>query len=100
MSCSICFKSLCEELEAKFYEGTLNWENVRQHDAASILKLFVRELPHPLVTLEYLDAFLAVQSKLLILSVICTHDNKNGKQVHRLCMLYPYIIENFNVMYF
>uniref|UniRef100_UPI00398F005F rho GTPase-activating protein 18 n=1 Tax=Pristiophorus japonicus TaxID=55135 RepID=UPI00398F005F len=55
-------KSLCEELEAKFYEGTLNWENVRQHDAASILKLFVRELPHPLVTLEYLDAFLAVQN--------------------------------------
>ncbi|XP_078256288.1 rho GTPase-activating protein 18 isoform X1 [Rhinoraja longicauda] len=55
-------KSLCEELEAKFYEGTLNWENVRQHDAASILKLFVRELPHPLVTLEYLDTFLAVQN--------------------------------------
>ncbi|XP_051881212.1 rho GTPase-activating protein 18 isoform X2 [Pristis pectinata] len=55
-------KSLCEELEARFYEGTLHWENVRQHDAASILKLFIRELPHPLVTLEYLDAFLAVQN--------------------------------------
>ncbi|XP_067881249.1 rho GTPase-activating protein 18 isoform X2 [Heterodontus francisci] len=55
-------KSLREELEAKFYEGNLNWENVRQHDAASILKLFIRELPHPLVTLEYLDAFLAVQN--------------------------------------
>ncbi|XP_069743090.1 rho GTPase-activating protein 18 isoform X2 [Narcine bancroftii] len=55
-------KSLCEELEAKFYKGSLNWENIHQHDAASILKLFVRELPHPLVTLEYLDAFLAIQS--------------------------------------
>ncbi|XP_038655729.1 rho GTPase-activating protein 18 isoform X2 [Scyliorhinus canicula] len=55
-------KSLREELETKFYEGIINWENVRQHDAASILKLFVRELPHPLVTLEYLDAFLAVQN--------------------------------------
>ncbi|XP_041043323.1 rho GTPase-activating protein 18 [Carcharodon carcharias] len=55
-------KSLCEELEAQFCEGTFSWENVRQHDAASILKLFVRELPHPLVTLEYLDAFLAVQN--------------------------------------
>ncbi|XP_067839897.1 rho GTPase-activating protein 18 isoform X2 [Heptranchias perlo] len=55
-------KSLCEELEAKFYEGTLNWENVRQHDAVSILKLFVRELPHPLVTVEYLNAFQAVQN--------------------------------------
>ncbi|XP_078069843.1 rho GTPase-activating protein 18 [Mustelus asterias] len=55
-------KSLREELETTFYEGTFNWENVRQHDAASILKFFVRELPHPLVTLEYLDAFLAVQN--------------------------------------
>ncbi|XP_048387735.1 rho GTPase-activating protein 18 isoform X1 [Stegostoma tigrinum] len=55
-------KSLRDELEAKFYEKTFNWENVRQHDAASILKLFIRELPHPLVTLEHLDAFLAVQN--------------------------------------
>ncbi|XP_043539546.1 rho GTPase-activating protein 18 isoform X1 [Chiloscyllium plagiosum] len=55
-------KSLRVELEAKFYEKNFNWENVRQHDAASILKLFIRELPHPLVTLEYLDAFLAVQN--------------------------------------
>ncbi|XP_072107645.1 rho GTPase-activating protein 18 isoform X2 [Mobula birostris] len=55
-------KCLCEELEAKFYEGTVNWGQVQQHDAASILKLFIRELPHPLVTLEYLDAFLTVQN--------------------------------------
>ncbi|XP_072913409.1 rho GTPase-activating protein 18 isoform X2 [Hemitrygon akajei] len=55
-------KCLCEELEAKFYEGMVNWGHVQQHDAASVLKLFIRELPHPLVTLEYLDAFLAVQN--------------------------------------
>ncbi|XP_059837530.1 rho GTPase-activating protein 18 isoform X2 [Hypanus sabinus] len=55
-------KCLCEELEAKFYEGTVKWGHVQQHDAASVLKLFIRELPHPLVTLEYLDAFLAVQN--------------------------------------
>ncbi|XP_074804506.1 rho GTPase-activating protein 18 isoform X3 [Natator depressus] len=55
-------KSLCQELEAKFYEGTFNWESVKQHDAASLLKLFIRELPQPLLTLEYLKAFQDVQN--------------------------------------
>ncbi|XP_004702279.1 rho GTPase-activating protein 18 [Echinops telfairi] len=54
-------KNLCQELEAKFYEGTFNWENVKQHDAASLLKLFIRELPHPLLTVEHLRAFQDVQ---------------------------------------
>lgn len=57
------FQSLCQELEAKFYEGTFNWENVKQHDAASLLKLFIRELPQPLLTVEYLKAFQDVQSE-------------------------------------
>ncbi|NXL88033.1 RHG18 protein, partial [Alectura lathami] len=55
-------KSLCQELEAKFYEGTFNWENVKQHDAASLLKLFIRELPQPLLTVQYLKAFQDVQN--------------------------------------
>ncbi|XP_053448036.1 rho GTPase-activating protein 18 isoform X2 [Nycticebus coucang] len=55
-------KNLCQELEAKFYEGTFNWESVKQHDAASLLKLFIRELPQPLLSVEYLKAFQAVQS--------------------------------------
>ncbi|XP_069866876.1 rho GTPase-activating protein 18 isoform X4 [Dipodomys merriami] len=55
-------KNLCQELEAKFYEGTFNWENVKQHDAASLLKLFIRELPQPLLSVEYLKAFQAVQN--------------------------------------
>ncbi|XP_004846029.1 rho GTPase-activating protein 18 isoform X4 [Heterocephalus glaber] len=55
-------KNLCQELEAKFYEGTFNWENVKQHDAASLLKLFVRELPQPLLGAEHLRAFQAVQN--------------------------------------
>ncbi|XP_048346846.1 rho GTPase-activating protein 18 isoform X2 [Sphaerodactylus townsendi] len=54
-------KSLCQELEAKFYDGTFNWETVKQHDAASVLKLFIRELPQPLLTVEYLKAFQDVQ---------------------------------------
>ncbi|KAM4865905.1 rho GTPase-activating protein 18 isoform 1-T1 [Thomomys bottae] len=55
-------KNLCQELEAKFYEGTFNWESVKQHDAASLLKLFIRELPQPLLSIEYLKAFQVVQN--------------------------------------
>ncbi|XP_008993275.2 rho GTPase-activating protein 18 isoform X1 [Callithrix jacchus] len=55
-------KNLCQELEAKFYEGTFNWESVKQHDAASLLKLFIRELPQPLLSVQYLKAFQAVQN--------------------------------------
>ncbi|KAG2468386.1 RHG18 protein, partial [Polypterus senegalus] len=58
---AIRVKSLCQELESKFYDGTFIWENVKQHDAASLLKLFIRELPYPLLTVEYLNAFLSVQ---------------------------------------
>ncbi|KAM9316670.1 rho GTPase-activating protein 18 [Gastrophryne carolinensis] len=54
-------KALSQELEAKFYEGTFNWDSVKQHDAASLLKLFIRELPLPLLTVEYMKAFHSVQ---------------------------------------
>ncbi|XP_037541301.1 rho GTPase-activating protein 18 [Nematolebias whitei] len=53
-------KSLCQELESSFYDGTFPWKHLKQHDAASLLKLFIRELPHPLLTVEYLNAFIAV----------------------------------------
>ncbi|XP_075453405.1 rho GTPase-activating protein 18 isoform X2 [Ascaphus truei] len=54
-------KALCQELEAKFYEGTFNWDTVKQHDAASLLKFFIRELPLPLLSVEYMKAFHSVQ---------------------------------------
>uniref|UniRef100_A0A3Q1FM42 Rho GTPase activating protein 18 n=1 Tax=Acanthochromis polyacanthus TaxID=80966 RepID=A0A3Q1FM42_9TELE len=53
-------KSLCQELESSFFDGTFQWQQLKQHDAASLLKLFIRELPHPLLTVEYLNAFIAV----------------------------------------
>uniref|UniRef100_G3TSF7 Rho GTPase-activating protein 18 n=1 Tax=Loxodonta africana TaxID=9785 RepID=G3TSF7_LOXAF len=59
---AVRIKNLCQELEAKFYEGVFNWESVKQHDAASLLKLFIRELPQPLLSTEYLKAFQAVQN--------------------------------------
>ncbi|XP_075940908.1 rho GTPase-activating protein 18 isoform X1 [Anarhichas minor] len=57
---AIRVKSLCQELESSFYDGVFQWEQMKQHDAASLLKLFIRELPHPLLTVEYLNAFIAV----------------------------------------
>ncbi|XP_038582582.1 rho GTPase-activating protein 18 isoform X2 [Micropterus salmoides] len=53
-------KTLCQELESSFYDGMFPWQQLKQHDAASLLKLFIRELPHPLLTVEYLNAFIAV----------------------------------------
>ncbi|KAL6485507.1 hypothetical protein MHYP_G00048990, partial [Metynnis hypsauchen] len=53
-------KTVCHELELKFYDGLFLWETLKQHDAASLLKLFIRELPHPLLTVEYFSAFISV----------------------------------------
>ncbi|KAK7133594.1 hypothetical protein R3I94_015462 [Phoxinus phoxinus] len=53
-------KAVCQELEHKFYEGMFPWESLKQHDAASLLKLFIRELPYPLLTVEYFNAFVSV----------------------------------------
>lgn len=56
-------QAVCHELEHKFYEGMFPWESLKQHDAASLLKLFIRELPYPLLTVEYFNAFTSVLSE-------------------------------------
>ncbi|TRY96241.1 hypothetical protein DNTS_017857 [Danionella cerebrum] len=38
-----------------------DWDQVRQNDAAGLLKMFIRELPHPLLTQQHLPAFMAAQ---------------------------------------
>uniref|UniRef100_A0A8C6TKM4 Rho GTPase activating protein 18 n=1 Tax=Neogobius melanostomus TaxID=47308 RepID=A0A8C6TKM4_9GOBI len=53
-------KALCQELESSFYDGMFSWAQLKQHDAASLLKLFIRELPHSLLTAEYLHTFISV----------------------------------------
>lgn len=57
-------QALCQELESSFYDGLFPWQHLKQHDAASLLKLFIRELPQPLLTVEYLNAFIAVDGRL------------------------------------
>uniref|UniRef100_UPI00358DE55A rho GTPase-activating protein 18-like n=1 Tax=Myxine glutinosa TaxID=7769 RepID=UPI00358DE55A len=54
-------KSLRQEAETKFYDSGLEWDGIQAHDAASLLKLFLRELPHPLLTAEYLHAFTSLE---------------------------------------
>ncbi|XP_030389562.1 rho GTPase-activating protein 40 isoform X3 [Gopherus evgoodei] len=55
-------KSLEEKLESDFYNGLFHWDEVRQNDVSGLLKRFIRELPTPLLTAEYLPAFAAVQN--------------------------------------
>uniref|UniRef100_A0A671KX04 Rho GTPase-activating protein 18-like n=1 Tax=Sinocyclocheilus anshuiensis TaxID=1608454 RepID=A0A671KX04_9TELE len=55
-------KYLRQELELKFYEDRFDWDQVRQNDAAGLLKMFIRELPYPMLTQQHLPAFTAAQS--------------------------------------
>ncbi|KAM4622660.1 rho GTPase-activating protein 40 isoform 2-T2 [Discoglossus pictus] len=54
-------KILQQRLERDFYAGLFSWDEVHPHDASGLLKLFLRELPAPLLTAEYLPAFTSVQ---------------------------------------
>ncbi|KAM9798975.1 rho GTPase-activating protein 40 isoform X3 [Syngnathus typhle] len=54
-------KLLQQNLEANFYTGQVKWEEVSPNDAAALLKKFIRELPAPLLTAEYLNTFSAVR---------------------------------------
>nr|XP_034981343.1 rho GTPase-activating protein 28 isoform X1 [Zootoca vivipara] len=57
-------KSLRQEIEAKFDEETFDWDQVRNNDAAGLLKMFIRDLPSPLFTVEYLPAFITLVEKI------------------------------------
>ncbi|KAM4706287.1 rho GTPase-activating protein 28 isoform 2-T2 [Rhinophrynus dorsalis] len=75
-------KSLREELESKFHEGTFDWDKVRNNDAAGLLKMFIRELPTPLFTMEYLPAFTTLVEKISKIKL-------QLQALHLLIMLLP-----------
>jgi hypothetical protein len=57
-------QSLRQELEMQYKRGKLELnDSVSVHDAAGLLKQFLRELPNPLLTYEYLEAFRQVESE-------------------------------------
>ncbi|XP_007932853.2 rho GTPase-activating protein 40 [Orycteropus afer afer] len=53
-------KELEQKLERNFYAGLFCWDEVHHNDASDLLKRFIRELPAPLLTAEYLPAFSVV----------------------------------------
>ncbi|CAD5112662.1 DgyrCDS1881 [Dimorphilus gyrociliatus] len=50
-------------IEAKFPSGNFDWDHLdaKSSDVAGLLKQFLRELPQPLLTNEYIDAFSQVE---------------------------------------
>lgn len=54
---------LQQNLETNFYSGQVSWDEVSPNDAAALLKKFIRELPAPLLTAEYLNNFSAVRGQ-------------------------------------
>ncbi|XP_020492434.1 rho GTPase-activating protein 40 isoform X3 [Labrus bergylta] len=54
-------KLLQQNFETNFYSGQVSWDEVSPNDAAALLKKFIRELPAPLLTAEYLNTFSAVR---------------------------------------
>lgn len=54
---------LQQNLETNFYSGHFSWDEVSPNDAAALLKKFIRELPAPLLTPEYLNTFSAVRGQ-------------------------------------
>ncbi|KAJ7338701.1 hypothetical protein JRQ81_012603 [Phrynocephalus forsythii] len=75
-------KSLRQEIEAKFDEGIFDWDQVRNNDAAGLLKMFIRELPSPLFTMEYLPAFITLVEKIASVKL-------QLQALHLLIMLLP-----------
>lgn len=57
-----CFQALRSEIDAKFNSDKFHWDDLMPNDAAGLMKQFIRELPAPLLTVEYLDAFAQVES--------------------------------------
>ncbi|GAB1287144.1 Rho GTPase-activating protein 40 [Apodemus speciosus] len=53
-------KGLEQKLERDFYAGLVRWDKVHPNDASDLLKRFLRRLPAPLLTAEYLPAFASV----------------------------------------
>ncbi|XP_030830275.1 rho GTPase-activating protein 18 isoform X2 [Strongylocentrotus purpuratus] len=54
-------KQLREEIERDFYDGKFSFDDLRINDAVGLLKQFLREMPTPILTFEYVNAFAMVE---------------------------------------
>ncbi|XP_065897858.1 rho GTPase-activating protein 18-like isoform X2 [Dysidea avara] len=55
-------KIMIEEIESSFALGQFSWDDRKPTDVSSILKQFLRQLPIPLLTRQYLPSFDAINS--------------------------------------
>lgn len=53
-------KELLQLINDQWPNGKFSFEEVQLHDAAGLMKHFLRDLPEPLLTLEKVDAFLKI----------------------------------------
>ena len=49
-----------QEIDSKFNQGDFSFEGMKATDVCSLLKMFIRELPVPLLTREYLPSFASI----------------------------------------
>ncbi|XP_075384046.1 rho GTPase-activating protein 40 [Tenrec ecaudatus] len=83
-------KGLEQKLERDFYAGLFDWDELHPNDAADLLKRFLRQLPAPLLTAEYLPAFALLPNipdlkqrlqALHLLILLLPEANRNSLQV-------------------
>eukprot|EP00800_Vazella_pourtalesii_P014264 TRINITY_DN3599_c0_g1_i9.p1 TRINITY_DN3599_c0_g1~~TRINITY_DN3599_c0_g1_i9.p1 ORF type:complete len:488 (-),score=72.14 TRINITY_DN3599_c0_g1_i9:30-1493(-) len=55
-------RKIIEDIECSFYNGRFSWDRLATKDLASILKQFIRDMPSPLVTHEFLETFLVINN--------------------------------------
>ena len=65
--------SLCSELEAAFYHKPMEeidrlLQKATAHDVAAVLKRLLRDLPQPLLSIEYIDMFYQTHGRFSILT--------------------------------
>ncbi|XP_072175933.1 rho GTPase-activating protein 18-like [Diadema setosum] len=54
-------KQLSEQIERDFYDGKFRFDDLRVNDAVGLLKQFLRDMPTPILTWEYVNAFAMVE---------------------------------------
>ena len=82
--CSACFEmqELREKIDRQYNKGKpISFDKVALHDAAALLKLFLRELPQPLLTAERVNAFIQVDSQ----STFHRHHLQNSVTCFAVC---------------
>ena len=64
------FQQLRLDINQKFRSGKFSWDDMSVHEATGLLKQLLRDLPVPLMTQEYFNAFTLIESRYKLV-VLC-----------------------------